>query len=82
MDYLVHALKGMDIVLFFDWLILEHLKNGTLIKLLPNYNTALKKTPHHVTAIYPSTRHVYLKVRQIIDDFSEMFGSPFYWELS
>ena len=79
---LVSALKGMGIVLFPDWLIGEHLKNGTLIKLLPNYNTAIKKTPQHVTAIYPNTRHLSLNVRQIIDYFSEVYGSPLYWELN
>ena len=72
----------MGIVFFPDRLIGEHFKNGTLIKLLPNYNTAIKKTPQHVMAIYPNTRHVSLNVRQIIDYFSEVYGSPLYWELN
>jgi hypothetical protein len=68
----------MGIVLFLDWLIAEHLKNGALIKLLPNYNTAIKKTPEHVTAIYPNTSHVLLNVRQIIVYFSGVYGSSLY----
>ncbi|MFT6902378.1 MAG: DNA-binding transcriptional LysR family regulator [Colwellia sp.] len=84
--YRVHQIvsghKGMAIVLFPDWPIGEYLKNGALIKLLPNYNTAIKKTPQHVTAIYPNTRHVSLNVRQIIDYFIEVYGSVLYWELN
>jgi DNA-binding transcriptional LysR family regulator len=79
---LVSALKGMGIVLFPDWLIGEYLKNGELIKLLPNYDTAVKTTPQHVAAIYPNTRHVSLNVRTLIDYFAEAYGTPLYWKLN
>ena len=79
---LVSALKGMGIVLFPDWLIGEHLKSGELIKLLPNYSTAVKTTPQHVAAIYPHTRHVSLNVRALIDYFAKVYGHPLYWQLN
>ncbi|WP_201593957.1 LysR family transcriptional regulator [Psychrobacter vallis] len=78
---LVSALKGMGIVLFPDWLIGDHLKDGTLVKLLPNYNTAVKTTPQHIAAIYPNTRHVSLNVRTLIDYFADVYGNPLYWQL-
>ena len=76
------ALKGMGIVLFPDWLIGEYLKSGELIKLLPDYDTAVKTTPQHVAAIYPNTRHVSLNVRTLIDYFAEAYGTPLYWQLN
>ncbi len=78
---LVSALKGMGIVLFPDWLIGDHIKDGTLVKLLPNYHTAVKTTPQHIAAIYPNTRHVSLNVRTLIDYFADVYGNPLYWQL-
>ncbi len=65
----------MGIVLFPDWLIGDYLKNGTLIKLLPEYYAAVKPTPQHIAAIYPNTRHVSLNVRTLIDYFAKVYGS-------
>jgi DNA-binding transcriptional LysR family regulator len=79
---LVSALKDMGIVLFPDWLIGDYLKNGTLIKLLPEYYAAVKPTPQHIAAIYPNTRHVSLNVRTLIDYFAKVYGSPLYWQLN
>jgi len=79
---LVSALKGMGIVLFPDWLIGEYLKSGELIKLLPNYSTAVKTTPQHVAALYPHTRHISLNVRTLIDYFAKVYGTPLYWQLN
>lgn len=79
---LVSALKHMGIVLFPDWLIGEYLKNGKLIKLLPDYNTAVKTTPQHVAALYPHTRHISLNVRTLIDYFAKVYGTPLYWKLN
>ncbi|MBV6572861.1 LysR family transcriptional regulator, partial [Acinetobacter baumannii] len=42
------ALHGMGIVLFPDWLIGEALKQGDLIKLLPEYEVAIKSHPQHI----------------------------------
>jgi DNA-binding transcriptional LysR family regulator len=79
---LVSALKGIGIVLFPDWLIGDHLKDGTLVKVLPDYNAAVKTTPQYIAAIYPNTRHVSLNVRTLIDYFAQVYGEPLYWQLT
>lgn len=74
------ALKGMGLVLFPDWLIGEHLKTGTLVKVLPNYDAAIKTEPQQIAAIYPHTRYAPLNVRALIDYFADVFGEPLYWQ--
>lgn len=77
---LISALNNMGIVLFPDWLIGDYLKKGTLIKLLHNYESAIKTDPQYITAIYPNSRRPPLNVRAVIDYFVDVYGSPAYWE--
>ncbi|WP_201503725.1 LysR family transcriptional regulator [Psychrobacter aestuarii] len=79
---LAAALKGMGVVLFPDWLIGDHLKSGALVKLLPGYQTTVNADALCIAAIYPNTRHPSLNVRVLIDYFSEVYGSPPYWQYS
>ncbi|MDC4793396.1 LysR substrate-binding domain-containing protein [Acinetobacter baumannii] len=74
------ALHGMGIVLFPDWLIGEALKKGDLIKLLPEYEVAIKSHPQHIAAIYPNVRHPPLNIRAVIDYFAEIYGDTPYWQ--
>lgn len=74
------ALHGMGIVLFPDWLIGEALKKGDLIKLLPEYEVAIKSQPQHIAAIYPNVRHPSLNIRAVIDYFAEIYGDTPYWQ--
>lgn len=74
------ALHGMGIVLFPDWLIGEALKQGDLIKLLPEYEVAIKSYPQHIAAIYPNVRHPPLNIRAVIDYFAEIYGDTPYWQ--
>jgi DNA-binding transcriptional LysR family regulator len=74
------ALHGMGIILFPDWLIGEALKNGKLIKLLPQYESSIKSQPQHIAAIYPNVRHPPLNIRVIIDYFAEVYGETPYWQ--
>ncbi|WP_038344002.1 LysR family transcriptional regulator [Acinetobacter sp. A47] len=74
------ALGGMGMVLFPDWLIGEALKKGELIQLLPQYEVSIKPHTQHIAAIYPNVRHPPLNIRVIIDYFSEVYGSPPYWQ--
>jgi len=77
---LISALNNMGIVLFPDWLIGDYLKKGPLIRLLHNYESAIKTEPQYITAIYPNSRRPPLNVRAIIDYFVGVYGSPAYWE--
>lgn len=74
------ALNGMGIILFPDWLIGEALKDGKLIKLLPQYEASIKSQPQHIAAIYPNVRHPPLNIRVIIDYFAEIYGETPYWQ--
>lgn len=77
---LTAALGGMGIVLFPDWLVGDHLQQGSLVRLLPEYETGINPAPQHIAAIYPNTRHPPLNVRAVIDYFIEVYGSPLYWQ--
>lgn len=77
---LTAALDGMGLVLFPDWLIGDSIKKGELIRLLTDYEAAIKTEPQHIAAIYPNTRHPPLNVRTVIDYFVEVYGTPLYWQ--
>ncbi|MFM2478583.1 LysR substrate-binding domain-containing protein [Celerinatantimonas sp. MCCC 1A17872] len=77
---LTTAISGMGIVLFPDWLMGQALKQGQLIELLPDYELSITTHAQHIAAIYPNVRHPPLNVRAVIDYFSEIYGSPLYWQ--
>ncbi|ELY4672859.1 LysR substrate-binding domain-containing protein [Cronobacter muytjensii] len=77
---LTAALDGMGLVLFPDWMTGEWLKQGRLVKVLPEYEAAINTEAQHIAAIYPNARHPPLNVRAAIDYFVEAFGSPVYWQ--
>ncbi|MFI8036742.1 LysR family transcriptional regulator, partial [Acinetobacter baumannii] len=53
---------------------------GDLIKLLPEYEVAIKSHPQHIAAIYPNVRHPPLNIRAVIDYFTEIYGDTPYWQ--
>ncbi|VTP66667.1 LysR substrate binding domain [Serratia rubidaea] len=77
---LVAALGGMGLVLFPDWLMGDRLQNGELVRLLPEFETAIKTEPQQIAAIYPHARRPPLNVRAVIDHYVEAFGEPLYWQ--
>jgi DNA-binding transcriptional LysR family regulator len=60
---LAAALGGRGITYGPSFVFAKHLASGDLIALLPNYRTAELA----IQAVYPSIRHVPLKVRRFID---------------
>lgn len=78
---LTAALGGMGLVLFPDWLIGDCLKNGTLVKLLPDFDAAIRTEAQQIAALYPNARHPPLNVRAVIDYYVERFGTPPYWQV-
>lgn len=78
---LTAAFGGMGLVLFPDWLMGDCLKNGTLIKLLADYDAAIRTEAQQIAAIYPNARHPPLNVRAVIDYYVETFGTPPYWQV-
>lgn len=80
-ETLLHtALDGLGIVLFPDWLIGQYLRSGELVRVLPDLDWAVNTQDQYVAAVYPNTRHPSVKVRAVIEYFSEYFGKPPYWQ--
>jgi len=77
---LTAALGGMGMVLFPDWLIGDSIKKGELVRVMTDFEGAIKTEPQHIAAIYPNARHPPLNVRAVIDYFVEVYGSPMYWQ--
>lgn len=70
------ALAGLGIVLHPTFLVSEHLRQGRLIRLLPDYHTA----EVDVLVVYPSRRHVSAKVRVMVDFLVEAFRGKAPWD--
>jgi len=67
------ALAGFGMILQPTFLIGEHLRQGRLVRLLPDYHTP----EIDVLAVYPSRRYVSAKVRVMVDFLVEAFrGKP------
>ncbi|UIN19617.1 LysR family transcriptional regulator [Herbaspirillum frisingense] len=55
----------------------EHIRQGRLLALLPDYRT----TALTIQAVYPSARGIPLKVRRFVDYLAEEFGDHPPWEI-
>jgi len=66
------ALDHQGIILQPDFMIGGDLRSGTLIELIPGYQ-AISLGIH---AVYPSRKHLPLKVRRLIDFLAEAFQAP------
>jgi DNA-binding transcriptional LysR family regulator len=67
------AVAGLGMILQPTFLIGEHLRQGRLIRLLPDYHVR----EIDVLVVYPSRRHVSAKVRVMVDFLVEAFrGKP------
>jgi DNA-binding transcriptional LysR family regulator len=73
---LAAALAGAGVAYGPTFVFGEYLARGELLPLLPSYRAA-ELTIH---AVYPSARHVPLKVRQFIEHLVHAFGDPPPWD--
>ena len=73
---LAAALAGAGIVYGPTFVFGEHIARGKLIELLPEYH-ASELT---IQAVYPSTRHMPLKVRHLLDYLTNAFGDEPPWD--
>jgi DNA-binding transcriptional LysR family regulator len=64
------ALEGMGIINEPDFLLAAALSTGRLVRLLPDYTGA----GGDIWAVYPSRRHLSLKVRLFVDHVAAAFG--------
>lgn len=77
---LTAAIGGMGIVLFPDWMVNDALTQGRLVALMNDYSVGITHSPTYIAAIYPHARHPSPNVRAVIDYFTDVFGTPLYWQ--
>ena len=73
---LAATLRGIGISYGPSFVFNEHIRSGALVALLPDHGT--KDLAIH--AVYPTSRHVPLKLRSFIDHLAKEFGSDAHWE--
>jgi DNA-binding transcriptional LysR family regulator len=64
------AITGLGILYEPDFLLDSALRSGDLVRLLPGYTGA----GGDIWAVYPSRRHLSLKVRLFVEHIAEVFG--------
>lgn len=70
-------LADLGIALRSTWDIGPELKDGRLVRVLPDYSGGKRVAIH---AVYPSRRHMEQKVRTFVDFLSELYGPTPYWD--
>jgi DNA-binding transcriptional LysR family regulator len=70
------ALAGMGIVREPSFNVGDDIRTGTLVRLLPEYQT----NDLAIHAVYPSRQHLSAKVRTFVDFLVEQFGDDPYWD--
>jgi DNA-binding transcriptional LysR family regulator len=71
------VIAGLGIGLRSTWDVGPELKAGRLVQLLPAYTGSRRVAIH---AVYPSRRHLELKVRVFVDFLTGLYGSTPYWD--
>jgi LysR family transcriptional regulator for bpeEF and oprC len=67
--YVTYGLSGMGILQPPRFMVLEHLRTGALVEILPQWRP--RSLP--VSAVYPQNRHLAPKVRVFVDWIAEVF---------
>jgi DNA-binding transcriptional LysR family regulator len=72
------ALSGLGIALLADWLAIEHLQSGALVRVLPDLQ--LKGFPVH--AVWQKNQHLSPKVRCVVDLLASRFLPKAPWDVT
>ncbi|MCC2956827.1 LysR family transcriptional regulator [Massilia sp. IC2-477] len=71
--YVQAGLAGLGVIMMTDYLLVEHLKTGRMVQILPEWS--IDQLPVHI--VYPQNRHLSAKVRVFVEWISELFaGHP------
>lgn len=70
-------LAGLGIALRSTWDVGPELKDGRLVRLLPDYSGGKRVAIH---GVYPSRRHMEQKVRTFLDFLAGLYGPVPYWD--
>ena len=71
------VIAGLGISLRSTWDVSQLLRNGTLVRVLPQYHGA---SDIGIYAVYSSRRFVPMKIRLFVDYLIQLYGSPPYWD--
>jgi len=66
------AVSGLGIINEPDFLLQDAVQRGELVRLLPEFESA----SGDIWAVYPSRRHLSLKVRLFVDHMARVFAAP------
>jgi DNA-binding transcriptional LysR family regulator len=69
------CLRGLGIAWRSTWEVAQDVAAGRLVVLLPDYAAP----PNGIYAVFPSARHLPLRVRLWIDHLKHTWGDPQYW---
>ncbi len=70
------AIAGHGVTILPSFILYDALKDGRLIRLLPNYQLPMLG----IFAVYPSTRHLSKRVRALVDHLAKHCGETPYWD--
>jgi DNA-binding transcriptional LysR family regulator len=70
-------LAGLGIALRSTWDVGPELKDGRLVRVLPDYSGGKRVAIH---GVYPSRRHMEQKVRMFVDFLAALYGPVPYWD--
>jgi DNA-binding transcriptional LysR family regulator len=71
------VIAGLGISLRSTWDVSDELRNGNLVRVLPEYRGA---SDIAIYAVYSSRRFVPMKIRIFVDYLTALYGSPPYWD--
>jgi DNA-binding transcriptional LysR family regulator len=74
------ALAGCGAALLPTWLVDKALRDGSLIRVLPEWEARTGRAEPAISAVYPPKKIVSSKVRAFVDFLAEAIGEPPYWD--
>jgi len=69
--YVQAGLAGLGVIQMTDYLLLQHVREGRMVQLLPDWIT----DPLPVHIVYPQNRHLSAKVRVFVEWVAELFAN-------
>ncbi|GGX94097.1 LysR family transcriptional regulator [Massilia dura] len=69
--YVQAGLAGLGVVQMTDYLLLQHVREGRMVQVLPDWTT--DALPIHI--VYPQNRHLSAKVRVFVEWVAELFAN-------
>jgi DNA-binding transcriptional LysR family regulator len=75
------AIAGCGIALLPAWSVDDALRQGQLVRLLPDWEAQTSRAAPAVWAVYPPKKTVSSKVRAFLDFYAALFANDTYWQV-